>query len=165
MLDVDEAQRRAQHMQRQRELLLEKKKAERDEMVRLEAEAKLKRDAKGGDKSEGEAPSAATLAAMSAAASNGDAKMTASEEEARRNALRQALARRLKMDVTADQEAKAAAQQEAQFAALDKRLQQVEALREENRRKEIAMQRAVERQKEQIARNIELSAASLQQGR
>jgi hypothetical protein len=51
--------------------------------------------------------------------------------------------------------------QEEQFSELDKKLQQVEQLREDNKKREYIMSKQLERQQAQIARNVRLSAANL----
>jgi hypothetical protein len=76
--------------------------------------------------------------------------------------MRNALARRMKMDLIETEEAKLSQLQEDQFSELDQRLKQVEQLREDNRKREYMMNKQVERQQAQIARNVRLSAAELQ---
>jgi len=76
--------------------------------------------------------------------------------------MRNALARRMKMDLIEREEAKISQLQEDQFSELDQRLKQVEQLREDNRKREYMMNKQVERQQAQIARNVRLSAAELQ---
>ena len=85
--------------------------------------------------------------------------------EMRRATMRMALARRLKMDLVESEEAKVAAIQETQFSELDKKLKQVEQLREDNRKREYILAKQLERQQEQIARNIELSAVQMSRNR
>ena len=82
--------------------------------------------------------------------------------EARRANMRNALARRMKMDLIEGEEAKISQLQEDQFSELDQRLKQVEQLREDNRKREYMLNKQVERQQAQIARNVRLSAAELQ---
>ena len=77
--------------------------------------------------------------------------------------MRNALARRMKMDLIETEEAKLSQLQEDQFSELDQRLKQVEQLREDNRKREYMMNKQVERQQAQIARNVRLSAAELQE--
>lgn len=76
--------------------------------------------------------------------------------------MRNALARRMKMDLIEGEEAKISQLQEDQFSELDQRLKQVEQLREDNRKREYMLNKQVERQQAQIARNVRLSAAELQ---
>ncbi len=82
--------------------------------------------------------------------------------ETRRANMRNALARRMKMDLIEGEEAKISQLQEDQFSELDQRLKQVEQLREDNRKREYMLNKQVERQQAQIARNVRISAAELQ---
>jgi chromosome segregation ATPase len=161
-IDPNEAEKRAEHMRRQRELLLAKKKAERDQKVKDE---ERRAEAKGGSGMEASNVDSKAIAAMAETASNNNNNNnnSANDEiaEMRRATMRMALARRLKMDITQSEEAKFNAAQESQFSELDKKLQQVEQMREDNRKKEYLLTKQLERQKEQIARNVELSAALL----
>lgn len=81
--------------------------------------------------------------------------------EVRRSTMRTALARRMKMDLLETEEAKISQMQEDQFSELDKRLKQVEQLREDNKKREFILNRQMERQQAQIARNIRISAEEL----
>lgn len=162
-----EADERARHMQQQRELLLAKKKEERDKKAHIEDERRRKADSDGGKES-GDGLRGLDLLKQSssaAAASAEDSKAINDEvADMRRATMRMALARRLKLDVSAEADAKQLASHEdeaQQYAAVDQRLAQMEQLREDNRKKEYQMARQLERQKEQIARNIELSAMQL----
>jgi hypothetical protein len=67
----------------------------------------------------------------------------------------------MKMDLLDNEEAKLSQLQDTQFAELDRRLQQVEQLREDNRRREYILSKQMERQQAQIARNIRISAQEL----
>jgi hypothetical protein len=49
----------------------------------------------------------------------------------------------------------------SQYSELDVQLQQVEQLREDNRKREYIMNKHVERQQAQIARNVRMSAAAM----
>lgn len=146
-LDDEEVAKRAKHMQEQRELLVAKKKAEREKKVRMEEE----RQAKMKDEQEERAP-------LSPSKAKTDAEDFA---DMRRSTMRMALARHLKMNIETSIDAKHVEDQSNQFAVLDKKLQEVEALREENRRKELLLQRQLRKQQEQIASNIENSAEKL----
>jgi hypothetical protein len=162
-IDAAEAERRAQHMQRQRELLVAKKKAEREAKLAQQAATDDRADAKG----DGRALDAKTVAALLQERSAEEKEVlaqgasAADVAELRRQNLRQALAKRLKSDVRQDETAKQVALQESQFAQLDQKLRQVEDMREEHRQREALLAKQLEKQKQQIARNVELSAASL----
>lgn len=169
-LDPDEVERRAKHMKEQRELLLAKKKAEREKKVQAEEERKRKAASEDDASNSMESPSKRGLANLmgnSASDASNDLNDISNEEiaEMRRATMRMALARRLKMDLVESEEAKVAAIQETQFSELDKKLKQVEQLREDNRKREYILAKQLERQQEQIARNIELSAVQMSRNR
>lgn len=158
LLDPAEAQRRAEHMQRQRDLLLAKKKADRA--------AKLETAAADAKKSETVSTADAKMVAQFLAERDAEMKDDNSSNsnnnaDLKRQNLRLALARRLKSDIRQEEMAKQVAAQETQFAELDTKLRQVEEMREEHRKRELLLAKQLEKQKEQIARNIELSAAAL----
>ena len=159
-VDPIEVERRARHMKEQRELLLGKKKAEREEKVRLEEERRSKKHAADQEML---AESLERINAERFRDSKSEAKSSPGDEstEARRASLRNALARRMKMDLLDNEEAKLSQLQDTQFAELDRRLQQVEQLREDNRRREYILSKQMERQQAQIARNIRISAQEL----
>jgi hypothetical protein len=167
-MDPAEIERRERHMKEQRDLLVAKKKAEREAKVAVEEERKRK--AAAGETLSDEKESGNNNnrkkagAAMFDSKNSGTAEAEEEEEEVaemRRTAMRMALARRLKLDLLESEEAKRSEIQENQFTQLDKKLQQVEQLREDNRKREYILNKQLERQQEQIARNIELSAAAL----
>jgi hypothetical protein len=167
-MDPAEIERRERHMKEQRDLLVAKKKAERE--AKVVAEEERKRKAATGDSFSDEKDSGNNNnrkkagAAMFDSKNSGAAEAEEEEEEVaemRRTAMRMALARRLKMDLLESEEAKRTEIQENQFTQLDKKLQQVEQLREDNRKREYILNKQLERQQEQIARNIELSAAAM----
>lgn len=159
-LDPAEIERRERHMKEQRDLLIAKKKAERERKVQIEEERKRKMAAGETLDEKSSSPSKfSTLANDSKASSSYPSNDDIAE--VRRATMRMALARRLKMDLIESEEAKRSEIQEMQFAELDKKLQQVEQLREDNRKREYILSKQLERQKDQIARNIEASAAMM----
>lgn len=159
-VDAAEVERRAQHMRQQRELLIAKKKAARDEKVQEEEERRAKKLA-----ADQEVLAESIERVERSKARQGAEDKTSADEaaEARRNNMRTALARRMKMDLIENEEAKISQLQEDQFSELDQRLRQVEQLREDNRKRELMMNKQLERQQAQIARNVRLSAAELQE--
>mmetsp|Transcript_41184 Transcript_41184/g.67520 ORF Transcript_41184/g.67520 Transcript_41184/m.67520 type:complete len:92 (-) Transcript_41184:30-305(-) len=76
--------------------------------------------------------------------------------------MRVALARRMKQDLLENEEERMAKAQADQFNDLDAKLRLVEQLREENRQKEAELNRAVARQQQVRARNVQRSAARAQ---
>lgn len=160
-VDPEEVERRALHMRTQRELLLAKKKAERDEKVQIEEERQAKKYAMDDGVL---AESVQRLIEQKSLSNNkNDNKSTDVEDmnELRRGTLRNALARRMKIDLLDSEDAKISQMQDNQFAELDKRLQQVEQQREDNRKREYILNKQMERQQAQIARNIRISAKEL----
>ena len=106
---------------------------------------------------------AINLFGSSDAKGSSNAAPTADEiAEMRRATMRNSLARRMKMDLLENEEAKISQMHEDQFSELDQRLRQVEQLREDNRKRDYLLSKQMERQQAQIARNIKLSAAELQ---
>ena len=166
-LDAAEVERRAQHMRQQRELLIAKKKAARDEKVREEEERTAKRMSSDqevlAESLERVERGKAQMGANAGVGKDDKASQQAAEEmaEMRRATMRSALARRMKMDLLDKEEAKISQLQEDQFSELDQRLKKVEQLREDNRKREYMMNKQMERQQAQIARNVRLSAAEL----
>jgi hypothetical protein len=176
-LDPNEIDRREKHMKEQRDLLIAKKKAEREKKVQQEEERKRKTNSENSDEKEGGGGTSSQISSFLSGGGDRDAKGNSNNKnsgtgdnleemaEMRRATMRMALARRLKMDLLESEETKRNEQQEHQFIALDKKLQQVEQLREDNRKREYILNKQVEKQQEQIARNIELSAAHLSKDR
>ncbi len=150
-------------MKEQRDLLVAKKKQERERVVQAEAERKAKINADGSNA----AALSESIQRINAASSAQDAKGAESKSSAeeladlRRNTMRNALARRMKLDLIESEENKKSAQQDEQYSELDVQLQQVEQLREDNRKREYIMNKHVERQQAQIARNVRMSAAAM----
>lgn len=169
-IDPVEAEKRAAYMREQRDRLLAMKKAEREKKVAAETEKKAKMSSAGESPQPPKAvaeliqrnvrDSSTSTARADAKGQNDEAN---AEAEARRSDLRNALARRMKLDLLEKEEEKFNAAQEQQFTALDKRLQQVEQTREDNRKREYILSKQIERQKAYIAKNIQMSAASLNQ--
>lgn len=162
-LDPSEIERRERHMKEQRDLLIAKKKEERERKVRAEEERKRKIAAGEAVDADDKGSGSPTKFAALANDSKGNGAYPSNDDiaEMRRSTMRMALARRLKMDLMESEEAKRNEIQETQFAELDKKLQQVEQLREDNRKREYILNKQIEKQQEQIARNIELSAAMM----
>jgi hypothetical protein len=159
-IDPEEVERRSRHMREQRELLLAKKKMERENKVAVEEERRRKQE-DGEPKREVDKSLLFGADTGDSKGSGGSSGNTVDVAEMRRSTMRMALARRLKTDLSNSEEAKIAQLQETQFAELDQKLQLVEQLREDSRKKEYLLNKQLERQKEQIARNVELSAAAL----
>ena len=163
-VDPAEAERRARHLREQRDLLLAKKKAEREAKVAAE-----ERKRRGEHDSERDSKAAAPARGfMTALDSKGDDKReekgAPSQEELaemRRATMRMALARRMKMDLIESEEAKLQAMQETQFDEYDQKLRQVEQMREDNRKREYLLCKQLAMQQEQIAKNMKLSAMQL----
>lgn len=102
-----EADERARHMQQQRELLLAKKKEERDKKARIEEERRRKIDSDGGKDSIGDGLRGLDLLKQSSSTTAEDNKAVSDEvADMRRATMRMALARRLKLDVSAEADAK-----------------------------------------------------------
>jgi hypothetical protein len=159
-IDPEEAERRAQHMREQRDILISKKKIEREKKVQVESEKKSKTSA------EDDFALADAVHHIRSSYNNTDGAKNAEQKsedlnELRRSSLRMALARRMKNDLFKNEEAKMSLMQEEQFSELDKKLLQVEQLREDNKKREYIMSKQLERQQAQIARNVRLSAANL----
>lgn len=169
-IDPQEAQRRAEHMKRQRDLLVAKKKKEREQKVREEEERTAKRRDADREVLE-ESLQRLGEQALHANQKGGDAKGGGdgdgpSEEELmemRRSSMRAALARRMRMNLIESEEERVSQMQEEQFSELDKKLKQVEQLREDNRKREMLLSKQLERQQALIARNMRLSAAEMHQ--
>jgi hypothetical protein len=155
-IDPEEAERRAQHMREQRDMLISKKKIEREKKVQAELEK--------NSKSSAEDDSALADAVHQIRSSYNTTAVDGAKEvfsELHRSSLRMALARRMKNDLFKNEEAKVSSMQEEQFSELDRKLQQVEQLREDNKKREYILSKQLERQQAQIARNVRLSAANL----
>ena len=124
-IDPEEMERRAKHMKEQRELLIAKKKAERERKVQAEDERKRKMADENRVKED-------------SSANNSNSNETESKAEAdeiaemRRATMRMALARRLKMDLLEGNEDSKSVEQNP----LRANLQRVEQLREDNRKRE-----------------------------
>lgn len=159
-----ELEKRAKHMREQRDKIIAAKKLEREKKVLEEA-------ARNQAANENGKPAVPNYVAEAFASANigNDAKGTTTmvvvtdESEAKRNAMRLALARRLKMDLLESEEQKLFKQQEEQFADLDRQLQQVEQLRQENRQREMILAEQLKRQQNAIARNVKLSSTKLKE--
>jgi len=160
-VDGEELARRSRHLQEQRDLLIAKKKAEREEKVRVEERKRKEDNPTAASPSPSSKKNNPFLDAKQQDNSNSSSGEEEELAEMRRATMRMALARRLKLDLLESEEAKMNALQESQYQALDRKLQQVEQLREDNRKREHIMQKQMERQQDQIARNIELSAAQM----
>jgi hypothetical protein len=161
-IDPEEAEKRAAYMREQRDRLIAAKKEERERKVQIEAERKAKVNA------DADVPAAVVhiLQAENASSSNSPTKKDNKADndilaEQRRDTLRNTLARRMKMDLLQTEGAKMIQAQDEQFSELDRRLQMVDQLREDNRKREYILNKQIEKQKAQVAKNIELSASAL----
>lgn len=141
-LTEDDMQRRAEHLRRQRDLIIAKKKAEREQAVRQAEgqEADMQDDFRkrmddmhkqsklmsGEEKDQ----------AGGAEASQEETKDEARDAEERRVQMRIALAARMKRDLLLQEEERLNKMQSDQFSAFDEKLRRVEQLREENRTRE-----------------------------
>jgi len=150
-------ERRAQHLKEQRDRILAKKKAEREARLQeeMEAEAIKKRQM-----AEEIAKAAPELVASAGEETEG--KEDSAEE--RRKLMRIALARRMKQDLLENEEERLSKMQAEQFNELDRKLRVVEQLREENRMKEEQLNRAIQRQQQMRAKNVQRSAVRAQFG-
>lgn len=162
-LDPAEVERRAQHMRQQRELLIARKKAARDEKVQAEEERKAKKMAADQEVLADSLERVARSKQQQTAEAKNSGSAADEIAEMRRANMRNALARRMKMDLIENEEAKLSQMQEDQFSELDQRLRQVEQLREDNRKRELLLNKQLERQQAQIARNVRMSAAELEE--
>ncbi len=165
-VDPVEAERRARHLKEQRDLLLAKKKAEREAKVALEEDKKRRQESSPDAKADTGKLSKGFVGTLDAKRGDGSKQAPTAEEMAdmRRATMRMALARRMKIDLIESEEAKLAAIQDSQFEEYDRKLQQVEQMREDNRKREYVLSKQLEKQQEQIARNIKMSAAALGSG-
>lgn len=162
-LDPAEVEHRAQHMRQQRELLIARKKAARDEKVQAEEERKAKKMAADQEVLADSLERVARSKQQQTAEAKNSGSAADEIAEMRRANMRNALARRMKMDLIENEEAKLSQMQEDQFSELDQRLRQVEQLREDNRKRELLLNKQLERQQAQIARNVRMSAAELEE--
>lgn len=170
-VDPKEAERRAEHMKAQRDLIIQKKKEERDKKVQREAEWRQKSAADDEDMIAKIQDS--QLAALSS--SGGDAKSAEEKQaEQRRSTMRTALARRMKSNVSDSMAEDAASPnrakgsmnveidgEEGTLAELEKIGRRFEQFHEDNRKREYILMKQLERQQAQIARNVKLSAANM----
>jgi hypothetical protein len=148
-IDPEEAERRARHMQEQRELLLAKKKAEREKRVAAEEEKK-RRIAAGEQVDDKSSTSGASFVASltSPQKNNGqENKDDPSAEEVaemRRATMRAALARRLKMDLLEGGDDNGDAKNAA-LNAIQNPLRQLDQLREDNRKREMVLNKQLQK--------------------
>ncbi|GMI10635.1 hypothetical protein TrLO_g13805 [Triparma laevis f. longispina] len=157
---------RAMHLKRQRELIVAKKKAEREKAAN-NARAQEKADAEqfkhkianfsggdGGGKSKREDESGAK------GETNNSEDLSAND---RRASMRIALAARMKRDMLIAEEERLTKLQSDQFAELDEKLKKVEELREENRMREDDLKEAIRQNQNLRALNIHRSGINNQQ--
>ena len=133
---------RAMHLRRQREKIVAKKKADREAAVQAsrkeeqvkaeEFRRKIEKFSDGGGDTDQVEP-------------DPEAKSGGTDEaaEERRASMRIALAARMKRDMLLAEEERLSKLQSDQFAELDSKLRRVESLREENRKKEDELKRAI----------------------
>lgn len=159
-IDPEEAERRAKHLSQQRDLLIQKKKQERDVKVRQEEERKAK------SRSDSSQVSEAVQKIQTDKDKERDQDSKGREEELaeiRRTTMRLALARRMKSNISdgLKQDEENNYNNNNSFLELEKMEQTMEQLREDNRKRDYILTKQLEKQQAQIARNIRQSAAEL----
>lgn len=166
-VDSDEADKRARHMREQRDRIVQKKKEEREKRVKQENEWRQKTAADDEDMINQIKDNAGGEAAVEQ-----DSKSQEEQEaEQRRSTMRMALARRMKHSITQD---KTSAKAEAKvdrvdggggdagtLAELEKIGRRFEQFHEDNKKREHILEKQLERQQAQIAKNVRMSAAAM----
>jgi hypothetical protein len=159
---AEEAERRAAYMREQRDRLLAKKKQERDMKVKAEEERLNVAKESMREKTSLQSPPKNR---------QGDAKMSDSPnrndiqqadiQELQRSMMRQALAQHMKQGLMESEEEKISKMHEDQFFSLDRKLMEVERVRQENQLRDQVLAENLRRQQAIIARNMQKSAAHL----
>ena len=158
---------RAEHLKKQRDLIIKKKARDREEKARgakpKEEEEKekfrefqlfeLKKKASSGGGEE----KAAEPSNSGGGGGDGDGSDDQDLAESRRNTMRIALAARMKRDLLAAEEERLTKMQDEQFAELDAKLRRVEELRDENRMREDDLKEAIRQNQNLRAINIHRS--------
>jgi len=173
-IDPLEAERRAKHMREQRDLLVQKKKEERERKVQLESERRTKIEADLASELPDAVQRIRQQQQLQQQQQGGEGK-TSDEElaEMRRATMRMALARRMKHTLAEDaKQAEESSKGEdggngvgnSTLQNLEKIEQKGEQLREDNKKREYILNKQLERQQAQIARNVRISAATLAGG-
>ena len=106
-------------------------------------------------------PAASSNSDPEAKSGGGDGDDAAAED--RRASMRIALAARMKRDMLLAEEERLSKLQSDQFAELDSKLRKVESLREENRRKEDELKKAIKENQNLRAMNIHRSGLKQQE--
>jgi hypothetical protein len=127
---------RARYMREQRDRLIAMKKKEREEKVKQEEERNKKKGADVKPLSPGKDPSASRFVELQRKAGADDTENAArrEEEEAERKRaqLRRAMALHIKRDIVESEDAKYQQEETSHFAHLDRKLNQIEKLQQEN---------------------------------
>lgn len=165
-VDAAEVERRAVYMAEQRDKLLAKKKQERDAKVRAEEERlQAAREVVRQNSSSVGSPVRVSKAADSKESeSSPNSRNTNDEQEQQRAMMRYALARHMKQGLIESEEAKINKLHEEQYVSLDRKLMEVERVRQENQLRDQVLAENLRRQQAVIARNIQKSAAELRHG-
>ena len=148
--------RRESKLKEQRDRILAKKNAEREERMlkarketKWDAETSLPNSTFNGDSGDDDAKTGANT-------STGQHKI-----DDRRSMMRMALARRMKQELLESEEERLRKMQAEQFTELDRKLLLVERLRDENRIRELELTDAIAAQQTERFKNIQMSAAKL----
>lgn len=148
----EEARKRSEYMQAQREKLIAAKKKEREAKVNAEND-RLGRSSSQLDRQESKQDSDSS--------STTRRSRKEEEQEQQRSAMRMALARRMRQGLIESEEAKLCEQYDNQYSALDSKLLEVERLRAENQMRENLLSENLRRQQAAVARNVQRSAAQM----
>lgn len=149
----DDIVRRQFKLQEQRDRILAKKNAERnDEVLRARKENVQTRPS---------LPSRNSRCDSMKANSDEAQSQIGHKSDDRRAMMRIALARRMKQDLLESEEERLRKMQSEQFTELDRKLRLVEQLRDENRIKEVQLSDAIAIQQKERFKNIQISAAKL----
>lgn len=146
----EEAEKRAQHMREQRDRLIAMKKAERERKVQIEEERQLKTDSEKKEKVIEAVHRVEENQAMRESKNDESPSkvpvVSQEEVDRRRTVMRQALARRMKIDLVESEDAKFDRLEMDQFADLDRKLQQVEQLRNDTRQRDLLLSEQFKKQ-------------------
>ena len=156
---IDEASERARYMQEQRDRLVTMKKLERDKKVKLEDERRKVAEGKSGEVDiERENLSKFIQAQKNSNNQESSASELAAEEAERKRAqLRRAMAMQIKQDLYESEEAKHQAQDEAQFADLDRKLRQMQQMQQINQQRSAIISEQMRQQQALLAKKTSAS--------
>ncbi len=163
----EEMKKRAEHLKRQRDLIIAKKKAEREKAVKstMVEENERTEEIKMRLEEERERRDESVAAGEGAVEQQSEeAKGELSESDIRRQNMRIALAARMKRDMLLAEEERLSKMQSDQFAELDEKLRKVEELREENRLRENELKDAIKHNQELRAINMHRSGVDMGAG-